>query len=120
MELLYRHIEVERNQDVCCVRLRSRQMGESDILAMADELLSLIRDQGCRKMIFCLGPGSLDMLFSIFLAKLLMIRRRLSEQGGVLKLCNVSPEIMEVFEACHLRSHFEFVSDQASAVAALL
>jgi hypothetical protein len=120
MDRLFRHIQVERKKDVFCVRLSSQQMTESDILEMADEVISLIADQGCRKMALCLGPGELEVLYSVFLAKLLMIRRRLMELGGRLKLCDASPETVEVFEACHLKTHFDFVPDQAAAVAALM
>jgi anti-anti-sigma regulatory factor len=119
MQRIYRQISFERKQDVFCVRLRRNRLEEADIFAMAEELLSLIQEERCRKMIFCLGPGILDCLYSVFLAALVTVRRRLSECGGVLKLCEVSPQTLEVFEACHLQKHFDFEPDQAAAVRAL-
>jgi anti-anti-sigma factor len=119
MQRNYRQIRFERREDVFCVRLRRNRLEEEEILAMAEELLSLIQEEGCRKMIFCLGPGVLDCLYSVFLAALVTVRRKLTEYGGALKLCEVSPQTREVFEACHLQKFFDFEPDQASAVQAL-
>jgi hypothetical protein len=117
MERPYRQIVVERKQDVHCVHLRNDQMEENDILEMADELSQLIKDQGCRKMIFRLGPGEVDCLYSVFLAKLVMVRRYLAECYGRLKISDATPETIGVFEATHLKNLFDFVSDEATALA---
>jgi anti-anti-sigma factor len=119
MQRNYRQVSFERKQDVFCVRLRHNRLEEEEILVMAEELFSLIQDQGCRKMILCLGPGALDCLYSVFLATLVTVRRKLIDCGGVLKLCEVSPQTREVFEACHLHRYFDFEPDQAAAVRAL-
>ena len=119
MEHIYRHISFEQKQDVFCVRLRESHLEEAAVLAMAQELLSLVHVHGCRKMVLCLGPGSLDCLYSVFMAALVMLRRNLVERGGVLKLCEVSPQTLEVFQACHLNQYFDFEPDQAAALAVL-
>jgi anti-anti-sigma factor len=119
MERAYQHISFERKENVFCVRLQRKRLEEHDILAMADELLSLINDQGCRKMILCLGPDALDCLYSVFMATLVTIRRNLIERGGALKLCEVPPETLEVFQACQLKQYFDFAPDQATALATL-
>jgi hypothetical protein len=119
MERVYRQISFERQKNIFCVRLQRSRLEEQEILAMAEELISLINEQGCRKMIFCFGPGLLDCLYSVFLATLVMVQRTLVEQGGVLKLCEVPPETLEVFQACHLKHYFNFEPDQATALADL-
>lgn len=119
MDRAFHHLDVQQHGDVFCVRLRSRQLLETDILEMADELVSLIIDGGCRKLALSLGPEKLDCLYSVFLAKLVMLRRRMRECGGTLKLCDVPPEVMGIFEACHLKDFFDFVKDQPTAIAAM-
>jgi anti-anti-sigma factor len=119
MDRPFKRITVERQGDVFCVRLRKHKMDEADILEMADEMLNLINEQGCRKLVLSLGPGEVQCLYSVFLAKLVMVRRHLVERGGALKLCEASPETIGVFQACHLADYFDFVPDQASAIAAL-
>jgi hypothetical protein len=64
MERIYRQISVDQKQDVFCVRLCQKRLEEDDILVLAEELLSLVNEQGCRKMVLCLGPGLLDCLYS--------------------------------------------------------
>jgi anti-sigma B factor antagonist len=115
----FQYIAVDRQGEVVCVRFRRTQMSETDILEMADELLTLIDQQGCRKLVLSLGPKELDCLYSVFLSKLVMVQRHLVECGGALKICQASPATIEVFEACHLKEHFDFVPDQAAAIAAL-
>lgn len=119
MQPPYQHITVQRRDGICCVRLRRQQMEEPAILEMAEELLNLINEQGCRKLALGLGPRPLECLYSIFLAKLVTIRRHLMDQGGALKLFEVAPETQEVFAACHLKEFFDFLPDEAAAIAAL-
>ncbi len=115
----YRHLHVDRKQDVFCVRLNRQRLDENAIHELADELVGLITDEGCRKLVLSLGPESPQLLFSVFLSKLVMVRRRLLEEGGrPLKLCDVGPLVQGVFAATQLKELFEFYPDQTAAVAA--
>ena len=112
-----RHITADRIGDVTCVSLKDHHLGEAEILRMADEVLGLI-DGGCRRMVFSLGPGALECLYSVFLAKLVMFQRVLRERGGAMKLCDVTPEVRGVFEACRLTDLCDFAADSLAALAA--
>jgi len=119
MERPYQHLQVERHGDIYCVRLRSRRLLETELLEMADELVSLIIDGGCRKLALALGPESPEFLYSIFLAKLIMVRRRLKECGGALRIYGAGREVVSLFEACHLKEYFEFLPDKQAAIDSL-
>ena len=119
METTYRFIAVETEGDVFCVQLKKPRLDEPEIQEFGKELLDLIDERGCRKLALGLGPDSLKLLFSIFLAKLVMVRRRILETGGGMRLHDVSADVMGVFAACQLDSFFEFATDRAAAVAAL-
>jgi len=119
MDRRYRQIEVERQGDVFCVRLRQRNMSEEDLHQFSDELNDLVERQGCRKLVLNLGPQGPLCLYSIFLAKLVSLQRRLSQAGGGLQLAHVGPDIYKIFEACRLQTLFSFAPDQSSAIAAL-
>jgi anti-anti-sigma factor len=112
-------IEVQRHGDVCCIRLRKRELEEGDLHQFSSEVNQLIQDEGCRKMVLCLGPDGPLCLYSIFLAKLVSIQRRLHQAGGKFKLAHVSPEIFKIFEACKLQTLFAFCPDQDTALAEL-
>ena len=114
----YRQLNVERKQDVFCVRLKRHRLDETAIDELANELVSLITGEGCRKLVLSLASDSPQLLYSVFLSKLVMVRRRLLEEGGaVLKLCDVNPHVYGVFEATQLKDLFEFYPDQDAAIA---
>jgi anti-anti-sigma factor len=119
MERPYQQIDVEQVGDVSCVTMRRRRLDEPEIVALGDELTNLIENGGCRRLVLSLGPGNPDCLYSTFLAKLVMVQRRLRDHQGALILCDVTPYVRDVFEACRLGNHFEFAPDRAAALEAM-
>jgi hypothetical protein len=113
----WKHIEVEQRDDVACVRLRRFRIEEPEIPDLASELMELATTPGCKKIALSLGPRPPECLYSIFLAKLMTVQRRLAERGCRLVLCDVSPEVQAIFEVCHFAEHFQFVPDFDAAVA---
>jgi hypothetical protein len=112
-----RFTEVERRGDVWCVRIRVPRLDEPEMVDLAEELYGLVRDGGCRKMALSLGPTPPEFLYSVFLSKLIRLRRLLHEQGGELVLCHASSEVQSIFEACSLDTLFRFLPDFDAAVA---
>lgn len=110
-------IDFDHHGDVCCMRLRRRELQEDDLHQFSNEVNQLIENEGWRKLIFSLGPEGPLCLYSIFLAKLVSIQRRLHQAGGDLKLIHVGPEILKIFEACKLENLFTFCPDLNSALA---
>jgi anti-anti-sigma factor len=113
----FRHIDVQVDGDIHTVSFRESRPDDATVRAAAEEIESLIADDGCRKLIFRFGP--LACLYSVLIARLIKIRRNLAERGGRLKLCEVSPQIMHVFESCQLQDYFEFSPDPSAASATL-
>jgi anti-anti-sigma factor len=119
MKRPHQQTAVDHEGSVTTVRIVPRRLDEPVIEALGDELTSLIEQDRCRWIVLSLGPGNLECLFSIFMAKLVGLQRRLQEHEGALILCDVSPDVMTVFEACRLKSYFEFAPDRAAAVEAM-
>ncbi len=117
MSRLHQHIKVEKRGDVCCVRLCQNRLDEPMIYELSDELRALVEDGVCRKMALSLGPDSLECMYSIFLAKLIALQRILREHRGELVLCDVRPDVRDIFAACGLEEMFHFVPDYDAAVA---
>jgi anti-anti-sigma factor len=115
----HHYLDVDRSGDVFYVRIRQRRLDEAGIHALADEIVRLITDDSCRKLALSLGPEEPAFLYSVFLSKLVMIRRRLLEVGGRLVICDASDNVRDVFTTTRLDEHFEFVPDRTAAVAAL-
>jgi anti-anti-sigma regulatory factor len=118
MDRLFRHIRVQYHGDVFCVAPRECRLDEPALSAMTEEIINLIENYGCRKLIFSLGKDSLDCLYSLLLGKLLTIQRHIQLHEGVMKLCDATPEVYSAFEVCQLHNIFDFVPDQASGLKA--
>lgn len=119
MSAAYRQIDVEKTGDIYCARLRSQRLSEEGVYEFGEDVLKLINEEGCRKLILDLGPRDLLCLYSVFLAKMVTIHRRLAKNGGALKLARVGPETYHIFEICHLHTLFDFCPDVATATAEL-
>ena len=119
MDRTYRTIDVLPRADVFCVRLRSLRMVENELYELSGELSALINEDGCRKLALSLGPGAPECLYSVFLAKLIALQRQLGEKGGRMVLCEVSPEVRAIFDACQLGQQFHFAADFDEALQAL-
>ena len=119
MEPVYRHIGVERRGGVFCVRLKRPHYDETELHEMGDELEGLVADEGCRRMVLALGDDTLECVYSMFLAKLIMVRRVLLEHEGRMVLCEVGPVTRGILDACKLLGYFEIEPDVGTAAAAL-
>ncbi len=113
----WQHIEVEQRGDVSCVRLKQYRIEEPDMPDLASELISLGSTPGCKKVALSLGPQPPECLYSVFLAKLMTVQRRLAEQGCTLVLCEAGVEIKALFRVCKFAEHFQFLPDFDAAVA---
>ncbi len=114
----YLHLDFDEHDGVFCVRLKKTLHGEA-LEELGVELNCLVNDRGCRKMVLNLGPEDVECLYSILLAKLVNLQRRLEAAGGALALAQLSENTQGVFRATALDRHFRFYRDQASAVKAL-
>ncbi len=119
MQRPYQHLDYNEHGGVFCVRLRNPRLREDGIDELTAELARLVDEGGCRKMVLSLGPGDLECLYSVFLAKLISLQRRLEGVGGTLALAEVSANTRDVFKATGLDRHFHFYADPAAAVQAL-
>jgi anti-anti-sigma factor len=118
MDRPYRHIAVERSGDVHCVGLTHAKLDEAGLYELTDDLNQLIAADGCAKVVLSLGPEEPQFMYSVFLAKLVGLQRKLQAKGGALKLCHVGPDTLKIFDACRLTPLFVFYPDRAAAVAA--
>jgi anti-anti-sigma factor len=115
----YHQLDVEQVGDVTCLRLRHARLEVGALEELLGELDRCLDDHRCRKVVFSLGPEEPQCLYSIFLAKLVSLQKRLQGAGGALVLAEASDNVARIFQACRLHSLFTFVPERAAAVAAL-
>jgi len=113
-----RYLDLERRGDVCCVRFRRGRLDEREIDDLTEELLAAGLADACGRLVVSFGgPHPPQFMYSIFLARLITLQRRLAERGRALVLCDVGPAVRAIFEACHLHGYFQVAADLAAAAA---
>jgi anti-anti-sigma regulatory factor len=111
----YRLLNIDRHGNAAFVRLTHARLDENEIYELFGELLDLARDDGATRVALSLGPQTPDCMYSVFLAKLISLQRRLRDMGGSLKLCECTPQVLDILEATALRDFFDLVPDHATA-----
>ena len=71
---------------------------------------------GRRKLL--LNFGNVEYLSSAALAKLITLNKKLQQVNGRLVLCNIDPQIYEVFEITKLNKLFNIQGDEQTALQA--
>jgi hypothetical protein len=118
MKPVLRHLNLEQRGDVCCVRVHCRRYDEKEIYDLTEELLTAGQADGCRRLVLSLGGANPpQLMYSIFLARLLTLQRQLREHGRDLVLCDAGAAVVAIFDACRLLPHFRFAADLAAAIA---
>ena len=119
MERPFKRIEVARQGKAHCVRLLHSRLDENGLEELSAEIARLIDEDGCKKLVMTLGPEDPQCLYSVFLAKLVNLQRRLSSVEGALALVGLSEDTRHIFQVAGLHKYFHFYPDLPSAVAAL-
>jgi anti-sigma B factor antagonist len=112
-----RRLEVEDIGDVCVVNFTDRKiLDEQNIQIIGEQLFSLVDESGRRKVL--LNFGNVEYLSSAALAKLITLNKKLQAVSGRLVLCNIDPQIREVFEITKLNKIFTIHDEEQSALQA--
>jgi len=113
----HRRLEVSEVGDVTIVRFVDRKiLDEASIQEMGQELFQLVEQDKRDKIL--LNFSKVDFLSSAALGKLITLDKKVKAHSGKLKLCNIRPEIYEVFAITRLNKLFDIKDDEADALAA--
>jgi anti-sigma B factor antagonist len=113
----YRRLVTNEVDDVTVVHFRDQKIIEDlKIQELGQELTQLVEVEKRKKLV--LNFASVDFLSSAALGKLITLDKKVKSQGGKLKLCNIRPEIYEVFAITRLNRLFDIRPDEADALAA--
>jgi anti-sigma B factor antagonist len=110
-------IDVTKTGDVSVVKFRDRKiLDEAVIQELGAELFGLVEVDN-RKTIL-LDFDGVEFLSSAALGKLITFDRKVKTSKGRLKICGLTPGILEVFEVTKLNKVFDIRPDAAEALAA--
>lgn len=88
----------------------------ANIQSLGEELFELVEKGGNNKLV--LNFRTVEFLSSAALNKLIILDRKVKAKSGKLKLCNLKPEIQEVFVITRLNQLFDIKDSENDALAA--
>ena len=110
-------ITVEDVGDVAVVHFVDKKiLDEQNIQMIGDDLFRLVDELGRRKIL--LNFGNVEFLSSAALGKLITMNRKVQAVRGKLVLCNIDPQIYEVFEITKLDRFFNIQKEEQAALQA--
>ena len=112
---LYRRIETSQENGITVVTFIERKILEAaHILELGEELLQLVEKDSNKDLL--LDFSSVEFLSSAALNKLIILDKKVKSKSGQLKLCNMMPEIREVFVITRLNQLFDIVDTRERAM----
>jgi len=108
-------LKVEQAGEVAVVNfLDKRILDEPTIQAIAEQLFSLVDEAGKRKVL--LNFSNVEYMSSAALGKLINLHKKLTTLKGQLTMCNVIPQILEVFTITRLDKVFKIYPNEDAAL----
>jgi anti-sigma B factor antagonist len=113
----YRRIGVTQKNDVAIVSFNDKKiLDEASIQELGAELFGLVEQQKMGDIL--LNFTNVEFLSSAALGKLITLDRKVKASKGRMKMCNIRPEIFEVFQITKLNKVFDIRKDETEAMTA--
>ena len=107
-------ISVEYSGDATIVGFADEKILEgADVQALQESIMSVIEQSEKIKLV--LNFGNVRFLSSAVLGLLIRISKKVYEQDGQLRLCNINPKVYEIFKITRLTKIFDIYKDLESA-----
>lgn len=111
-----RGFDVTNAGEITVVRLRDRKLHDQErIEELGRELFELVEGRNCRQLV--LNFVDVEFISSATLGKLIVLDRKVKAVNGQLRMCRVSPEILEVFRVTRLDKVFDIRGEESEALA---
>jgi anti-sigma B factor antagonist len=113
----HRRIDVSKLGDVTIIRFLDKKiLDEAGILELGAELFGLVELENRKSLL--LNFAGVEFLSSAALGKLITLDRKVRSNKGRMKMSNIRPEILEVFQITKLNKIFDIRKDEAEAISA--
>lgn len=112
-----RRTVVAKIGELATVRFSDKKIVDSaNIEEMGNEMTALVDKEHMKHIL--LNFDGVDFLSSAALNKLILLDKKVKQVGGVLRLCNLKAEIMEVFTITRLNRVFDIRKTEGDALKA--
>lgn len=111
-------LELDEVETVAVVKFRDKKvMDPSRIEQMGKELLELIDGDENERLL--INFDNVSFFSSAAINKLIVLEKQLRAKGGKLRLCNLRPEVRDLFSYTSLDQMFEIDQEQVQSIEAL-
>jgi anti-sigma B factor antagonist len=115
MASLKPRVSVEYGEEATIITFTDEKiLEERDIVELQESLMGVIEQ--AEKINLVLDFANVKFLSSAVLGLLIRVSKKVYEQNGRLRLCNISPRIYEIFKITRLTKIFDIYPDRAAAV----
>lgn len=107
--------ELQKQGDVTIIHFTESRILDSDVIQeLGDSLFRVVEQEGASKLVINLRDVS--FLSSAALNRLILLKKKILQCDGELKLVEMKPEIQRVFEISRLDTFFDILDRQAVAL----
>jgi len=111
-------ISVEYAENAAIITFTDEKiLEEKDIQALQESVMSVVEQ--AERVNIILDFCNVRFLSSAVLGLLIRVSKKIYEQDGKLKLCNINPKIYEIFKITRLTKIFDIYEDVESAAESL-
>jgi len=111
-------LAIEEKGDVTVARFKiARLLKEGTVEIIGEQLFALVDEQGRRRLV--LDFGQVERLYSVMLGKIAALQQKVQAAGGRLALCQLNPDVYEVFMALNLDKAIEIYDSEQQALQAV-
>jgi anti-anti-sigma factor len=110
-------LEIEPAGDATVVRLTpncARFLQDEAIKALGDRLFGLVANEGHRRLVVNLTH--VERMDSLLLGKLVALHKKAVAAGGRVVLCQLTPQLYDVFQTLQLTGFLRIYGTEAEAV----
>ena len=112
----HRRLDIEEIGDVTVAKFIDKKiLDETNIQIVGNQLFGLTDEDGRTKII--LDFANVEYLSSAALGKLITMDKKVKAAKGRLRLCNIRPDIYEVFAITKLNKLFDVCKNEEQALA---
>ncbi|QEG20868.1 STAS domain-containing protein [Mariniblastus fucicola] len=111
-------LELDKVETVAVVKFRDKKvMDPSRIEQMGRELLDLADDEENERLL--INFDNVSFFSSAAINKLIVLEKQVRAKGGKLRLCNLRPEVRDLFSYTSLDQMFQIDQEQVESIEAL-
>ena len=118
MSNLRPRISVDYAQDATVITLTDEKiLRTADIIALEESIMPLIEAEESARIV--IDFTNVQFLSSSVLGLLIRISKKIYEQDGQLRLCNINPKIFSIFKITRLDKIFDICNNLSEAIKSL-